>query len=342
MNVAKISSELQALQKQRVWYLKSRIMVANRLQATVAGTLGYESGMTEAQRAKKMKEATKLIKVIDAKHKAGEAQGGIASIVINTLPSIKGFNAEVIELDKLMEKMTKQLPMVDWVHQPAQRGVGLKSLGVIIGETGDLHNYSTVSKVWRRMGLAPITKNGETHMGSTWRGRKNGQTKLNAREWQDGKYNPRRRAIMFVVGENLVRQNGLGGNGDKSSDTEPGIADPDLSSGGGELETETDANRATLTHPTGAGPYRMKYDEAKARSAEVHPEWLICSKCEGTGKTAKGTNCENCKGNGEVWMHCHLHAMLLSTKLLLKNLWIVWNGEVSFDSETCGAVLCEV
>jgi len=48
------------------------------------------------------------------------------------------------------------------------------------------------------------------------------------------------------------------------------------------------------------GPYKTRYSEAKVRFAGNHPDYKP--------------------------MRCHLHGMLLATKLLQKNLWIEWNG----------------
>jgi hypothetical protein len=77
----------------------------------------------------------------------------------------------------------------------------LKSLGTIIGETGDLSLYANPAKVWKRLGLAPF--NGK--MPSTWRSGKEG--KLSSEEWSAIGYSPRRRSVMYVIGESLVKQN---------------------------------------------------------------------------------------------------------------------------------------
>ena len=61
VSLASLCSELQGLQRQRTVYIKSRIMVGNRLQALVAGTMGYSSGMKEAERRAVFSEAGKLI-----------------------------------------------------------------------------------------------------------------------------------------------------------------------------------------------------------------------------------------------------------------------------------------
>ena len=58
--------------------------------------------------------------------------------------------------------------------------------------------------------------------------------------------------------------------------------------GDGRLESESGS----------AGPYRSRYDQKKAEFAEKHPDYKP--------------------------LRCHLHGMLLATKLLLKNLWIEW------------------
>ena len=55
------------------------------------------------------------------------------------------------------------------------------------------------------------------------------------------------------------------------------------------------------------GPYRARYDQAKANAVAKHPEWA------GKKDPAKG-------------LHYNFHGNLLTAKLLLKNLWIVWTG----------------
>lgn len=56
-----------------------------------------------------------------------------------------------------------------------------------------------------------------------------------------------------------------------------------------------------IVKQNGEGPYRKRYDEAKVTFAAGHPDY------------SKG--------------RCHSHAMLLASKLLLKNLWIQMRTE---------------
>ena len=274
---------LQQHQKQRVWYLKSRNMLQNRLFATVSGSLGYHSGMGQAEREKKWEEAKKHVKQLIEQDEDSELTGMICASML----SIDSFERAKKRHEDDMLMLAKQLPVADWTLQPDQRGFALLSLATVIGETGDLDNYDCPSKVWRRMACAPYTKGDETLMGKTWRqriGNKKGLQKLSAADWEDYGYSPRRRSISWQIGKNLMMLN--------------------------------------------KGPYRRRFEEAKQKAFESHPDWLQCFKCEGTGKLQTGAKCPNCKGTGQVTMRCHNHAMLLGYKLLLLNLWMEWTGTI--------------
>jgi hypothetical protein len=260
-NVATISAELQTLQRNRAVVLKSRNMQANRLQALVAGECcGYSSSMKEKDRLAAFQKAAKLIKEIDA---GGNVQSRINGVVKVTLVGINAFNDMKDSLEKEMVACAKKLPIFDWVQKPEQRGFGPLFLAIVIGETGDLCNYANPAKVWRRLGCAPWAFNGKTLMGATWRSGREG--KLPAEEWEAFGYSPRRRSISYLIGEGIVKLNGL----------VEGSARP-------------------------CGPYRTRYDCAKALIKSKHPDYSD--------------------------LRCHRHGMLLATKMLLKNLWWEWNG----------------
>lgn len=278
IDIREISAELQAHQRQRAWHLKSRIMVSNRLLHTVAGTMGYSSGLKESERDKLFAQAKGLIKLICL----GEVEPDIAPLVRTTQVAIDGFDQAKLWHEKAMEVLAKQLHVVQWVQHPDQKGFGIPFLAIVIGETGDLTNYGNPAKVWRRLGCAPFTKDGVTLMGATWRSRSGGKkgTRLTAEDWEEFGYSPRRRSIAYLIGEGLMKQNA-------------------------------------------PGPYRKRYDEAKAKAA-LRDDWTRCQKCDGTGRQKKA-KCPDCKGTGKLMMRCHRHGMLLAAKLLLKNLWLEWN-----------------
>jgi len=275
MTTAKISADLQSLQRERSIILKSRNMQANRLQAVVAGTLGYHSGMPKKERMKKFKEAADVISAVandEASHK-------LRLVIKTTLIGIDAFEEIKKSIEKSMVSRAKKLPVAEWVHRPEQRGFGLLFLAIVIGETGDLSGYANPAKVWRRLGCAPHSFDGKTLMGATWRSKKEG--KLPSSEWKQFGYSPRRRSIAFLIGEGIVKQNTVSDNSESSC----------------EIETSF------------AGPYRSRYDSAKAAAQVNHPDWKP--------------------------LRCHRHAMLLATKMLLKHLWIEWNGG-SHEYAYCG------
>lgn len=202
-----LSQKLQQLQRQRAIVLKSRNMQATRLQAIVAGTLGYSSGMKEKDREEKFREASAVIKrIADGE----EDDHPLADVVKITLIGIDAFNTAKDGLEKQMIACAKQLPVAKWVEQKDQRGFGLLFLAIVIGETGDLCNYANPAKVWRRLGCAPWTFNGQTLMGATWRGQGKSLGKLPKDEWSRFGYSPRRRSIAYLIGEGMVKQNGEG------------------------------------------------------------------------------------------------------------------------------------
>ena len=93
------------------------------------------------------------------------------------------------DCEKQMKKMAKELPVWAWVKDI--RGFGELSLAGIIGETGDLNNYSTPSKLWKRLGLAVI--NG---------GR---QRKVAGVEALEHGYAPHRRSLVWNLGDTMIK-----------------------------------------------------------------------------------------------------------------------------------------
>ncbi len=207
-DVPSLCADLRELQRQRVCNLKSRIMISNRLVATIATAAGYNAGMPPAERSKRFTEAGQLIqKVLADSSSETEVASGLSGLIRATSAATDGFGAMVTGFETEMERLAKQLPVAAWVDQPSQRGFGLGSLAKIVGEAGDLSNYSNPGKLWRRMGCAPFEAHDQMLMPSTWRRMKPG---LSAEEWEECGYSPRRRSVMYVIGEGLIKQNGDG------------------------------------------------------------------------------------------------------------------------------------
>jgi hypothetical protein len=207
--VATICAELQAVQRQRAWFMKTKIMNSNRIESNVAGTIGYYSGMEGDERKRVFNDARKLIKEVAA----GKMASDNASMILTMQECVDSVYKMEELLKKKLGEIAKKLPVAAWAMHKDQSGFGLQSLGTVIGETGDLANYANPAKMWRRMGLAPYEKDGEMLMGATWKSRSNnkkGLTKLGPEDWEDFGYCPRRRSISWNIGECLIKQNGDG------------------------------------------------------------------------------------------------------------------------------------
>lgn len=96
-------------------------------------------------------------------------------------------------VEKRLEKLAGALPVAPWVKDT--RGVGLLSLAGIVGEAGDLGNYATKERVWKRLGLAV--------MGDGTR-----QRRVGGAEAMDHGYSPARRSVMWNVGACIVKAGG--------------------------------------------------------------------------------------------------------------------------------------
>jgi hypothetical protein len=106
------------------------------------------------------------------------------------------------QMVKEMTRLAGHLPVSDWVEDV--KGFGLKSLAVIVGEAGDLSSYRDKGKLWKRMAMAPYSKNGATRSGHRWRMLGG----LAAEDWSALGSSPRRRSAMYVIGESLIKQQG--------------------------------------------------------------------------------------------------------------------------------------
>ena len=95
-----------------------------------------------------------------------------------------------------MNELAAKLPVAQWWRDNVFEGT-LVSLATIIAETGDLAGYATVSKVWKRMGVAVMD------------GVRQGGLSKNAPKdaWIAHGYVRRRRSLLYVIGEALIKGN---------------------------------------------------------------------------------------------------------------------------------------
>lgn len=102
---------------------------------------------------------------------------------------------------KELERLAAALPVWDaWAKNV--RGFSSRGLGTIIGAAGDLSTYPKKGHLWKRMAVAVIGA------GDGVNDRRQGGLSKNApkEEWIAHGYDRRRRSLMFVIGEGLIKQ----------------------------------------------------------------------------------------------------------------------------------------
>lgn len=91
-------------------------------------------------------------------------------------------------VEKKLEKQAKKLEVAPIVE--SIRGLGFGSLGALIGEAGDLSNYATISRLWKRMGVAVV--------GTIRQQRVSGEDAITHG------FSPQRRAVLWNIGNGLI------------------------------------------------------------------------------------------------------------------------------------------
>jgi hypothetical protein len=95
-----------------------------------------------------------------------------------------------LSVEKELSKLAKKLPIAPWVDNV--NGFGLGSLAAVVGEAGDLGNYSNPAKLWKRMGLAV--------MGDGQR-----QRKVEGSAAIEHGYCPPRRSMVWNIGDTVLK-----------------------------------------------------------------------------------------------------------------------------------------
>ncbi|MFC5358181.1 hypothetical protein [Azospirillum himalayense] len=184
------------LQVRRTFCIKQRNRMNNATAALIRRFLGWQFDMPEKERKALNSRAAAVMALIESgKELTGEfASVGavVAPLVLAAAKSREPLDNMLAETEREMRKLSKALPVwKDWAL--GVRGLGDLGLAVIVAEAGDIGSYATVSRLWKRLGLAVI--NGERQ-----------QRKSDADLAAEHGYNPRRRAEMFaVIGDPLFR-----------------------------------------------------------------------------------------------------------------------------------------
>jgi hypothetical protein len=188
--VAPIIGEIVATVRRRRWAIDQRITTTNRTLALIrTAYLGYHNDMGEAERTRLAKEAQALYKAaLD-----GTGDAALVDVAVSNAAAVATFEDYQKAQEKALTKLVKRLPVYEWAT--AIRGLGDVSLGIIVGEAGDIGRFSNPAKLWKRMGLGLVGDNRQGNPGAN----------ASADDWIAHGYNKKRRSVMWNIGVSLLR-----------------------------------------------------------------------------------------------------------------------------------------
>ncbi len=191
---------LRMLQRQRQFCITSQSRCDRSCESFIARVIGYNPEADEKSRKAVFKSASDMRKRVEkgdsgeghphAGNHYGDALSAVTPIILNSAIARKAWDALRENTEKEMRKIVKALPAYGWVS--SVRGFGDLGFAIIIGETGDLANYATKERVWKRLGLAVME------------GQKQGR-RSNAEEAAKHGYSPKRRAEIWTIGDSMFR-----------------------------------------------------------------------------------------------------------------------------------------
>ena len=185
---------LQRQNRARRYWMKVQQKLDRALESYVR--LNY-TDWTEAEDKKaREREAKRALTLVKAA-KDGDGPVDLISLVIPTIKAREPVNSERQAQEKAMEKIAMELPVYSWVQSVP--GFGALGLATIISLTGDLNNYATVGKVWKRLMLAPY----DGLAGSTWKRESWRPRSLTNDEWKANPFSGERYALVAMIADSL-------------------------------------------------------------------------------------------------------------------------------------------
>lgn len=193
-------TQLVAAQRERRFCIRLQGMLDRATEQAIASQIGYHPGLPAAERKALFQRASELRRAVEA-GETTEALSDFCFAIIRTNAIARGVYDELrTGTERAMRVTAERLPAWPFVRSVA--GLGPLGLAVITGEAGDLSNYATVERLWKRLGLAVIE--GE-------RQRQRSDPELAKRHG----YVPRRRAEMWTLAEALMKHQWRGAKEDE-------------------------------------------------------------------------------------------------------------------------------
>ena len=194
IEVSELIVAIQELHVRREQAIRMQIRIQNACGGYARRLLGWRLDLPEAERTAIAKEAAKAVAMLMADEHADVPHAMELTPVVDAARlSIPPWEGLAAVCEKRMAKLAAELPAVAFVE--TVRGFGTTGFAQIVGEAGDLAGYANPAKLWKRMGLA-VAADGKCQRKST-----------DPETAAAMGYNPRRRSIMWRIGDSLLKGN---------------------------------------------------------------------------------------------------------------------------------------
>lgn len=204
-----VVDEIVAAHRQRVFLMKQRQRATLSVLAYLRTSLGWTKDAPLAVRNAIAKRAKTLMGIGEAIY-AGKtpkdedaAYTDFDEVIQVTLKGMEAFGRAEDATTLKMKKLARRLPVWEAFGKDV-KGFGEVSLAVIVGSAGNLSNYATDAKLWKRMGVAVMGAGdgvADIRQGGLGSGASN-------QDWVDHGYNKMRRSSMYVIGDVLIKMTG--------------------------------------------------------------------------------------------------------------------------------------
>lgn len=198
---------LRELQRQRRFCIKSQSRTDRSCEAFVARFLGYHTGLPDAERKALWLQAAAMRRSVEKGGGGHPCRGNqppsalavCSPIILNSATARQVWDAHRKHVEAEMRKLARSLPAWAWVATVP--GFAELGLAIIAGEAGDLANYATKERLWKRLGLAVI--DGERQ-----------QRKAGAEAAAAHGYSPQRRAEGWAIADSMFKHQWAGASDD--------------------------------------------------------------------------------------------------------------------------------
>lgn len=188
--------DIMALSRERSFWMGMRMRNTARLAAEVRRLLQPTRAQDETWNEATKSEALKIVQAAVAsarwlmetearalvgkkprkKPEGTDHSVASAPFLLKTAMSLAGWELEEESVLARMVEIAGTLAIAPFVDCPERKGFTLAGLAVLIGHAGHPLDYPKKGHLWKRLGLAPFSKDGVTRAGSSW-GRYGGLSK---------------------------------------------------------------------------------------------------------------------------------------------------------------------